>query len=368
MANVRIKDLTTDSALAAGDYVVIDSASEGSRKFDLGTELANLKEEISELGGLSDDVKTALLQIAQKVAYIDDDGQDYYDALYDALYPDVPPTPKTLVSISAVYTQSGTVYDTDTLDSLKADLVVTATYDDSTTETVTAYTLSGTLEEGTSTITVAYGGKTAEFDVTVSISLDSIAFGTLTYRQIFITNNLFPMGDFESAMTEDANFHDADVTGYQYKIRAAGTPTRSTSESVSPTHSLKAFGSTSQQMFYKSETKSLTNGEKFLICASVKVDRYTKGYAGVQVISPINNSVDNAIAYFQRTTTGFETTVAIFELTANRTGIGAYVGSWSSANLDCYVDDAIITPLPSGLSVEDATTLYNKYLGIRRTA
>ena len=49
MANVRIKDLTTDSALAAGDYVVIDSASEGSRKFDLGTEINGLKDDISEL-------------------------------------------------------------------------------------------------------------------------------------------------------------------------------------------------------------------------------------------------------------------------------------------------------------------------------
>ena len=36
---------------------------------------------------LSDDVKQALLQIASKVAYIDNDGQDYYDDLYDALYP-----------------------------------------------------------------------------------------------------------------------------------------------------------------------------------------------------------------------------------------------------------------------------------------
>ena len=32
----------------------------------------------------------------------------------------------SLVSISAVYTQSGTVYDVDLLDDLKADLVVTA--------------------------------------------------------------------------------------------------------------------------------------------------------------------------------------------------------------------------------------------------
>lgn len=114
-------------------------------------------------GGLTEEVKQALLDCFENVAWIGADGQDYYDALYDALYP-----AKTLVSISAVYTQSGTVYETDPLDSLKTDLVVTATYDDSSTETVTTYTLSGTLEVGTSTITVTYLGKTTTFNVTVS--------------------------------------------------------------------------------------------------------------------------------------------------------------------------------------------------------
>jgi hypothetical protein len=73
-------------------------------------------------------------------------------------------------SITAVYTQSGTVYDTDTLDSLKPDLVVTANYSGGTSETVPAsdYTLSGTLTEGTSTITVSYAGLTTTFNVTVT--------------------------------------------------------------------------------------------------------------------------------------------------------------------------------------------------------
>lgn len=73
-------------------------------------------------------------------------------------------------SITATYTQSGTVYDTDTLDSLKADLVVTANYSGGTSETVPAsdYTLSGTLTEGTSVITVSYSGLTTTFNVTVS--------------------------------------------------------------------------------------------------------------------------------------------------------------------------------------------------------
>lgn len=81
-------------------------------------------------------------------------------------------------SISVVYTQSGTVYDTDALNTLKADLVVTATYSDSTTATVPSadYTLSGTLEEGTSTVTVSYGGATTTFNVTVTANPIPYAF------------------------------------------------------------------------------------------------------------------------------------------------------------------------------------------------
>lgn len=74
----------------------------------------------------------------------------------------------TLTGIDAVYTQSGTVYDTASLDDLKADLVVTASYDNSTTAVITDYVLSGTLAEGTSTITVSYGGFTDTFNVTVT--------------------------------------------------------------------------------------------------------------------------------------------------------------------------------------------------------
>ena len=75
---------------------------------------------------------------------------------------------RTLTGIEAVYTQSGTVYDTASLDDLKTDLVVTASYDNGTTATITNYTLSGTLAEGTSTITVSYGGFTDTFSVTVT--------------------------------------------------------------------------------------------------------------------------------------------------------------------------------------------------------
>ena len=78
---------------------------------------------------------------------------------------------KNLESISAVYTQSGTVYEYTPLNDLKTDLVVTATFDDTSTETVPSadYTLSGALRNsGTSTVTVTYGGKQTTFSVTVT--------------------------------------------------------------------------------------------------------------------------------------------------------------------------------------------------------
>lgn len=168
---------TANHAAGAWTGTDVTSTDVGSDLTDVTDACADLNNAISQISGLSEDVKTALLQIASKVAYIDDDGQDYYDDLYDALYPPVPPA--TVVSISAVYTQSGTVYDTDTLNSLKADLVVTALYDDQTTAVVTNYTLSGTLTEGTSTITVSYGGKTTTFNVTVTLSRVT-RFGTFT--------------------------------------------------------------------------------------------------------------------------------------------------------------------------------------------
>ena len=76
----------------------------------------------------------------------------------------------TLSSISAVYTPSGKVYTTDTLDSLKSKITVTAHWSDSSTSEVSAgdYVLSGTLTKGTSVITVGYGGKSDTVSVTVT--------------------------------------------------------------------------------------------------------------------------------------------------------------------------------------------------------
>ena len=126
---------------------------------------AYVEDHPGSLQGLSDDIKQGILNCFQHVAWRDDEGPIYYQALYDALYP-----PVSLASIDAVFTQGAAViYDTDTLESLRQYLVVTATYTDSTTADVTdACTLTGTLTAGTSTITATYGGKTDTFTVTVT--------------------------------------------------------------------------------------------------------------------------------------------------------------------------------------------------------
>lgn len=239
---------TNDLVVSTYTFVImVQLSADGVPTEQLGVSPEELIAAAAQLTLSDNDVKLALLQIAEKTAYIDQHGQDYYDALEDALYPPVRATSvsldknslgftgiggtdtlvatvspnnveddtvywgssdksvavvsdgvviatgfgsatitaicgtvhasasvtvatATLLSITAVYTQSGDVYDTDTLDSLKTDLVVTAYYDDNTSVIVpdTDYTLSGSLTTGTSTITVSYGGKTDTFSVTVT--------------------------------------------------------------------------------------------------------------------------------------------------------------------------------------------------------
>lgn len=111
---------------------------------------------------ITTEAKNAILNCLANAAYANNNAQALYDALANAFFP--------IESITAVYTQGSTVYDTDTLDSLRDDLVVTANYEGGASETVTTYTLSGTLTAGTSTIVATYGGKSASFNVTVSAS------------------------------------------------------------------------------------------------------------------------------------------------------------------------------------------------------
>lgn len=187
----------------------------------------NALDNIPEVEGLSEEAKQALLQLAQKVAYIDDQGQTYYDDLYDALYP-----PRSLDSIDAIFNQGSTViYDTASLNSLTQYLTVTANYSDGTREMLSdsAYTLTGTLTVGTSTVTASYQGKTDTFAVTVTEApvLDSI---TAVYTQSGTVYDTDTLDSLKADLVVTAHYSDsstATVAAADYTL--SGTLTAGTS-------------------------------------------------------------------------------------------------------------------------------------------
>lgn len=127
-------------------------------------------------------------------------------------------TQATVSSISAVFNQGqNVVYDTDSLDTLKQYLTVTATYADTSTAVVTNYTLSGTLETGTSTITVAYGGKTTTFTVTVSSAplvpsaYQQVEYIKATGTQHIITNVATNNGPATTGVDDIITKYSADI-------------------------------------------------------------------------------------------------------------------------------------------------------------
>ena len=254
----------------------------------LSKEVTNLSRTISQFKpGLSNRAKIALLNCFAHVAWIDDQGQIYYNELEDALN-DVDVFSVTLntysltftnigdtyqlvattvpsngeviwatsdssvatvsntglvtvvgygsanitalsgtvsatcailaseflvTSIDVVYTQTGVVYETDLLNSLKSDLVVTAHWSDSSQTIVPSagYSLSGELTAGTSQITVSFGGQTNTFNVTVTaVVLQSIS---ATYNPgshvVYEDDTLDTLKPY---LTVTAYYNNSDVT------------------------------------------------------------------------------------------------------------------------------------------------------------
>ena len=252
MANIRIKDQTTDTALVAGDYVIVDNATEGTRKFDLGQKLVDIDDDITDVksdleelqseAGVTADLKSALLACFQNVAWVGNDGQDYYDMLESCLFPDA-----TVSYISCVYTQSAVVYTDTSLNDLKDDLVVTAHWSDGTTTTVPSnmYTLTGTLTAGTSVITVTFGQKTTTFNVTVAQGVPSD----------YTVYDYIKMPVYRNGLTKDKwiilkQYEDLNVLSAEFVIKPlSGTPS-----SPAFIGRRSASGNTSSWAFYANES------------------------------------------------------------------------------------------------------------------
>ena len=153
-STVELDTTLTQSGKAA------DAKAAGDAIRPLSDEIKNL-----QTSGLTTAQVNALDGMFKVAAYIKADVSAEYTAFKTAFgITDEPVTPEvTLSSISATYSGGDVAVGTAVAD--LTGIVVTAHYSDGTSETVTGYTLSGTIAEGNNTITVSYGGKTATFTV-----------------------------------------------------------------------------------------------------------------------------------------------------------------------------------------------------------
>lgn len=115
-----------------------------------------------------------------------------------------------LSSITAVFNQGTTkFYPSNSLDDLRPYLTVTANYNDSSTQVVTGYSLSGTLTQGTRTITVTYNSKTDTFTVVVSapVVLNSISASFNPGANTIYTDT--PLDNLKQYLTVTASYSDS---------------------------------------------------------------------------------------------------------------------------------------------------------------
>ena len=139
------------------------SLSDSGKALVIGSDGRVRPETVMSGDGLTDEVKEALLACFENVAWIGQDGQDYYDDLYAALYNG---PQKQVVSISAEYSQPRVFDVGESISLIKPNLIVTATYDDETEKVVSNYALSGSLsEDGRNLITVTFKGISETFNV-----------------------------------------------------------------------------------------------------------------------------------------------------------------------------------------------------------
>lgn len=176
------------------------------------------------------------------------------------------------------------------------------------------------------------------------LTLDSIAWDSKTYREIFETNNKYGISPgFESG-------------NYSPLVVGAGTPTVTSEVADSGVYSLKIFGNSSQQL---KTTQSAASNVKYFLAARVRCDRYVSGRIGAVLYA--------GGAYLERTTNGFETICNDYT-TSYATPL-LFIGSLLSADLDGYVDTpvaVIATYFTNVPTLEQFTQLYEQYVAIKK--
>lgn len=168
-------------------------------------DVSDLKSALSQI--FSDNAKAALLNCFQHVAWIDDQGQAYYDALEDALY-----EAGDTAYIEAVYTKGWGKYAGDSVNSLKPDLIVTY-YSQQGASGIEVpaenYTLTGNMVAGLQTFTVTYREKIATFNAQILNGLPS-GYTKLQYVQT------------DGRQYIDTGISETQVDSAIYKMRITG--------------------------------------------------------------------------------------------------------------------------------------------------
>ena len=163
-------------------------------------------------------------------------------------------------SITAVFTQgSSVIYTTDSLDTLKQYLAVTAYYENGTSGAVEGYTLSGTLTEGTSTITVSFGGKTTTFNVTVT--KPDLSLYNWDFTKSIVDSKQGVSATLGSGATQGASGLTFDGTnnGWVYLANLSSYSTSAFTVEVDVTTATRSSGATTSTLICLSTSNDLTN-------------------------------------------------------------------------------------------------------------
>lgn len=264
---------------------------------------------------------------------------------------------------AADFTATFTLGEGATLTSITAKLKSSGTQliqvTSGTSLTIPAASITGDIE----IIAIATSSSTGgEPETPVDPTLDSIAYGGKTYREIFINKNIMPNINNNVLLSNAAN----TVVYTQYKSEYPVTIKQSTEAETNyvPSYYMDVSGAESRYLQRDANNSGsdgavATAGEIFFGGVNVKITDWTMGRVGINVGS------NYTLAVADRVTNGYERLTA--KITAAKDA-GYFVGSTGKASLTGYINNPVLVRgsiFGSNMPSESEwTTLYNNYCEI----
>lgn len=185
------------------------------------------------------------------------------------------------------------------------------------------------------------------------LTLDSIAWGGKTYRDIFLNSNIF---------ADVSSITSADNSGWS-AFGSVPTPTLTTEQYYTPPNSWNCSGNTSVQMY---KNMSLTGGPYFMGCKRKLTSYKNGGWLGMQVyyIGGAGLVISDTVSESD-ISQDFQTVSHIFTPKTDKTQF--WIGSGGSADLAGFVDGVVCINMEELFganlpSKAEMTTLYDNFL------